>query len=343
MISGSGIRNDVVKNVKELLFNGNETESNSICLSNACLQNAEIIRKSMNTFVNPCDDFYEFACGKWVENYPIPKGQGAWSRRMDLHFYIRRLRQKILQETEPADVDVQKARMWYKSCMNLDALEKRNLEPLISILNQIGGWPLAMNTEEWNEKEYNWQKVDDFYSRLIGENGFFSFEVIGDLQTHNYILFINYQKLPLFSKKDYDRRKLYSNNKYKNFILEVALAISKETGSNVSPQQLKNEIQEYLDFEKLLHGAMTSGLKYTKRHTIEDLLNFLKTVRSRNPTSKINILGAINNLFENVNLKINKTEEVIVQVMGYLPILIYILDQTPPRTIGTDHKFARKL
>lgn len=61
--------------------------------------------------------------------------------------------------------------------------------------------------------------------------------------------------MPLFSKKDYDRRKLYSNNKYKNFILEVALAISKETGSNVSPQQLKNEIQEYLDFEKLLHGV----------------------------------------------------------------------------------------
>lgn len=48
-----------------------------------------------------------------------------------------------------------------------------------------------MNTEEWNEKEYNWQKVDDFYSRLIGENGFFSFEVIGDLQTHNYILFVS--------------------------------------------------------------------------------------------------------------------------------------------------------
>ena len=31
----------------------------------------------MNTKVDPCDNFFEFACGQWVETHEIPEDKGA--------------------------------------------------------------------------------------------------------------------------------------------------------------------------------------------------------------------------------------------------------------------------
>lgn len=33
---------------------------------------------SMNQKVNPCDNFYEFACGRWILSNPIPEGRSIW-------------------------------------------------------------------------------------------------------------------------------------------------------------------------------------------------------------------------------------------------------------------------
>jgi hypothetical protein len=30
--------------------------------------------------VNPCDDFYRFSCGKWLERTPIPPDRPLWGR-----------------------------------------------------------------------------------------------------------------------------------------------------------------------------------------------------------------------------------------------------------------------
>ena len=31
----------------------------------------------MNTEVDPCDNFFEFACGQWVDTHQIPEDKGA--------------------------------------------------------------------------------------------------------------------------------------------------------------------------------------------------------------------------------------------------------------------------
>jgi len=43
-----------------------------ICQSEACREAGLALYESINFTVNPCDDFFEFACGNWNDKHPIP-------------------------------------------------------------------------------------------------------------------------------------------------------------------------------------------------------------------------------------------------------------------------------
>lgn len=62
--------------------------------------------------------------------------------------------------------------------MLTDAIEKQGIDPLVSTLTCLGGWPMI--TDQWDEQEYNWQKVDDQYMRLTGRNAFYDVRVDRD-------------------------------------------------------------------------------------------------------------------------------------------------------------------
>lgn len=44
-----------------------------VCNSTVCRKAAQAIIDTMDSRVDPCEDFYEFACGKFVETRRIPK------------------------------------------------------------------------------------------------------------------------------------------------------------------------------------------------------------------------------------------------------------------------------
>lgn len=59
---------------------------------------------------------------------------------------------------------------------------------LLSILDQIGGLSLTMNSSEWENKHISWQDIHRYYLNLTGQSVFFNLQ----LREYNnkYILFV---------------------------------------------------------------------------------------------------------------------------------------------------------
>ncbi|XP_018307444.1 membrane metallo-endopeptidase-like 1 [Mycetomoellerius zeteki] len=152
----------------------NDENKPTVCQSQECKKIAQIITESMDKSMDPCDDFYKYACGKWSEHNPTPKGMKSWSMFVSAQVNVIKKIKEIFDEGPKKDdlLAVKLAKKWYAVCMDTDAMDSQGLEPLVFTLSRIGGWPMIMEPDEWNEEEYSWQKVDDQYVRLIGKNAF---------------------------------------------------------------------------------------------------------------------------------------------------------------------------
>ena len=49
-----------------------------VCVTPACVTVAASIYNAMDTTADPCNDFYQYACGGWVDTHPIPSGHSRW-------------------------------------------------------------------------------------------------------------------------------------------------------------------------------------------------------------------------------------------------------------------------
>src|SRR5205085_9750891 len=97
--------------------------------------------RSMDKTADPCTDFYQYSCGGWMKNNPIPADQASWSvygkLAQENEQYLWGVLQDLSAPRADRTAEQQKIGDYFQACMDQSRVNSLGDQPLKPLLAQI--------------------------------------------------------------------------------------------------------------------------------------------------------------------------------------------------------------
>jgi len=193
--------------------------------------------------VDPCVDFYQFACGNWIKNSEIPADRPSWQSFSELDESNLDVEKKILEKAAAGgssrDVIDQKIGDLYGSCVDQKAADAKGIAPLKPELDRIAAV---------TDKGALMQEIAHIH--LIGPNPLFNFYSNSDLHNADQVIaYIDQGGLSL-PDRDYYVKDDADKVEMRKHLAEYATSLFTLAGQ--TPQQAASSADAVLMVETLL-------------------------------------------------------------------------------------------
>lgn len=84
-----------------------------MCLSEPCVSVASTVMVSLDRSVDPCQDFYNFACGGWMRKNPLPEGKSRWGPFSNLWEHNMAVMKNLLGKKHSSGRSQPQIMAWY--------------------------------------------------------------------------------------------------------------------------------------------------------------------------------------------------------------------------------------
>uniref|UniRef100_A0A8C7YPX6 Neprilysin n=1 Tax=Oryzias sinensis TaxID=183150 RepID=A0A8C7YPX6_9TELE len=315
-----------------ILFATQKTDE--MCTTADCTQSASRLIENMDSSVNPCDNFYQYACGGWLKKNIIPETSSRYSTFDILRDELEVILKGVLEKTVDGEAAaLTKAKTLYKSCTNESLIEQRGGAPLLDMLPDIFEWPIAV--DGWEEKYGATWRLEDVIARLNEKYGtqlLVNFFVgTDDRDSNSHIIHFDQQtSLGLLSRDYYACTGPYAEacRAYEQFMIDLAKLIRSDRGLKINETLIREEVARVMDLERDIANATDTPedrnnpvLLYNKMELGDLNTNFTLEVDSKvfdwsHFTAKI---------MDAVNINISDSEKIINYSPNYYRRLNLVL------------------
>ncbi|XP_036415962.1 endothelin-converting enzyme 1 isoform X2 [Colossoma macropomum] len=300
----------------------NETHP-GVCLSEPCVSVAASVMAALDRSVDPCHDFYNFACGGWVKKNPLPEGKSRWGPFSNLWEHNMAAMKSLLENASQQGLSKAelKAKRYYQACMNEAKIEELGARPLQELISQTGGWAL---TGSWDKE--NFQEVLRVVSANYRTSPFFTVFVSTDSKNSNSnIIQVDQSGLGLPSREYYLNKT--ANEKYLKAYLDFLVELGGLLGG--SQETTRQMMQEIVDFETTLANIT---VPQEERRDEELIYHKIQAKELSTLAPAVDWMPFLRAVFAPVAL--NDSEPVVVYATEYLQKVSSLITNTSKSTLN---------
>ncbi|XP_072320254.1 neprilysin-like isoform X2 [Eucyclogobius newberryi] len=317
-------------------------KNDEICTTADCTQSASRLLENMDATVDPCDNFYQYACGGWLKKNIIPETTSRYSTfdilRDELEVILKGVLEQSVEGEAPA---LTKAKTLYTSCTNESLIEHRGSLPLLEMLPDVFEWPMAL--ENWDTSYGATWRLEDVVAKLNAKYdtqllvNFFVGTDDRDSKSH-IIHFDQQSSLGLLSRDYYSCSGPYAEGcrAYEQFMIDLVKLIRTDRGLYINETTIRDEVTRVFDLEKDIANATDTPedrnnpvLLYNKMDLGDMNANFTLAVESKT----FNWTYFTAKMMNTVNITIPDTEKIINYSPNYFRKLNVLLDKYSKRDL----------
>uniref|UniRef100_A0A8C3SEM4 Membrane metalloendopeptidase like 1 n=1 Tax=Chelydra serpentina TaxID=8475 RepID=A0A8C3SEM4_CHESE len=251
------------------------------------------ILQNMDPTTEPCTDFYQYACGGWLNRHVIPETSSRYSIFDILRDELEIILKGVLEAPEQSDREAfRKAKTLYTSCMNESKspplLLQYFMEEKLSTLNSRFNKRVFIDMFVWND----------------------------DRDSSRHIIYIDQPSLGMPSRDYYFNDGNYQRVTYLQFMITIAKMIREDKNMAKDDHFVQEEMAKVLKLETEIANVTWN-----------------RCVCLSLPSQEFNWTLFIQGIMSSVNVQIHLDEEVVVYGVPYLQELKAIISNYSASTI----------
>uniref|UniRef100_A0A914CY12 Uncharacterized protein n=1 Tax=Acrobeloides nanus TaxID=290746 RepID=A0A914CY12_9BILA len=300
-----------------------------VCTSRECANIAAFFAANLNEKVNPCNDFYDYACGNYELTRELQANKPLRHTIIDaqtlLHKQIKTvLEEPISERDKPWD---KLAKDYYTKCLDETALQSNGRAATLSLLDSIGGWPVLMNESDWKEFGYNWET---YTAEVLNKTGITAilFEISVSHDPNNSSVTVIELDQPKFG---IGARWPYMNGindsmvqNYTELMTQIAIRLG------ATEEQARNDMIEATEFEIKLVGFSADE---TSRRDPERSNNPFQLWQLKQHFPFIDFEAYIKRTFHGI-VNISENDTIVIREKDYFKGVQHILRSTSKRVLA---------